>query len=57
MIELEERIATAGESSHRGSLGQALREAIARVKSEYDALVKQEESRAPGRWSHVITKA
>ena len=43
VIELEERIATAAEKAPTGdSQIQALREAIARVKGEYDAVVKQE---------------
>ena len=42
VIELEERIATAGKSPHRRSSIQALGDAIARVKHEYDAVVKQE---------------
>ena len=46
MIELEERIATAAEKAPTEDPQiQALREAIARVKGEYDAVVKQEESR------------
>ena len=46
VIELEERIATAAEKAPtEDSQIQALREAIARVKSEYDAVVKQEEAR------------
>ena len=46
VIELEERIATAAEKAPTEDPQiQALREAIARVKGEYDAVVKQEESR------------
>ena len=46
VIELEERIATAAEKAPtEDSQIQSLREAIARVKSEYDVVVKQEESR------------
>ena len=46
MIELEERIATAAEKAPtEDSQIQSLREAISRVKSEYDAVVKQEEAR------------
>ena len=45
MIELEERIATAAEKAPTEDPQiQALREAIARVKGEYDAVVKQEEA-------------
>ena len=45
MIELEERIATAAEKAPTDDPQiQALREAIARVKGEYDAVVKQEEA-------------
>ena len=46
VIELEERIATAAEKAPTEDPQiQALREAIARVKAEYDAVVKQEETR------------
>ena len=46
VIELEERIATAAEKAPTEDPQiQALREAIARVKAEYDAVVKQEEAR------------
>ena len=46
VIELEERIATAAEKAPTDDPQiQALREAIARVKWEYDAVVKQEEAR------------
>ena len=46
MIELEERIATAAEKAPTEDPQiQSLREAIAQVKGEYDAVVKQEESR------------
>ncbi|WP_028953336.1 preprotein translocase subunit SecA [Synechococcus sp. CC9616] len=46
VIELEERIATAAEKAPTQDAEiQALREAIARVKAEYDAVVKQEEER------------
>ncbi|GIS14079.1 MAG: hypothetical protein CM15mP116_06620 [Synechococcus sp.] len=46
VIELEERIATAAEKAPTEDAQiQALREAIARVKGEYDAVVKQEEAR------------
>ena len=45
VIELEERIATAAEGPTDDPQIQALREAIARVKAEYDAVVKQEEER------------
>ena len=45
-IELEERIATAAEKAPTDDPEiQALREAIARVRGEYDAVVKQEEER------------
>ena len=44
LIELEERIATAAEKAPTDDSNiQALREAIARVKGEFDAVVKQEE--------------
>ena len=46
VIELEERIATAAEKAPTEDVQiQALREAIARVKREYDAVVEQEEAR------------
>ena len=45
MIELEERIATAEKAPTEDPQIQALREAIARVKTEYDAVVEQEEAR------------
>ena len=46
VIELEERIATAAEKAPTDDLQiQSLREAIACVKGEYDAVVKQEEAR------------
>ena len=46
VIELEERIATAAEKAPTEDPQiQALREAIARVKAEYDAVVKQEDAR------------
>ena len=46
IIDLEERIATAAEKAPTDdSEIQALRQAIARVKDEYDAVVKQEEER------------
>ena len=46
VIELEERIATAAEKAPTDDLQiQSLREAIACVKAEYDAVVKQEEAR------------
>ena len=46
VIELEERIATAAEKAPTDDPQiQALREAIAVVKGEYDAVVKQEEDR------------
>ena len=46
VIELEERIATAAEKAPiEDPQIQALREAIAGVKTEYDAVVKQEEAR------------
>ena len=45
LIELEERIATAEKAPTEDPQIQALRDAIARVKAEYDAVVKQEESR------------
>ena len=46
MIELEERIASAAEKAPTDDPQiQALREAIAGVKMEYDAVVKLEESR------------
>ena len=46
LIELEERIATAAEKAPTDDLQiQSLREAIACVKGEYDAVVKQEEAR------------
>ena len=45
-IELEERIATAAEKAPTDDPEiQSLREAIARVRGEYDAVVKQEEER------------
>ena len=45
VIELEERIATAAEKAPTEDPQiQALREAIAGVKTEYDAVVKQEEA-------------
>ena len=46
LIELEERIATAAEKAPTDDLQiQDLRVAISQVKAEYDAVVKQEESR------------
>ena len=46
VIELEERIATAAEKHPRTTPQiQALRAAIARVKAEYDAVVKHDEAR------------
>ena len=46
VIELEERIATAAEKAPTEEVEiQALREAIDKVKSEFDSVVKQEESR------------
>tara|TARA_B100002051_G_scaffold34309_1_gene27522 strand:+ start:711 stop:3515 length:2805 start_codon:yes stop_codon:yes gene_type:complete len=46
LIELEERIATAAEKAPTDDLQiQSLRQAIACVKGEYDAVVKQEEAR------------
>jgi len=46
VIELEERIATAAEKAPTDDPQiQALRESIARVRAEYDAVVKQEEER------------
>ena len=46
VIELEERIATAAEKAPTEDPHiQALRQAIARVKQEYEAVVKQEEAR------------
>ena len=46
VIELEERIATAAEKAPTDDPQiQGLREAISRVKGEYDAVVKQEEDR------------
>ena len=46
VIDLEERIATAAEKAPTDDPQiQSLREAIARVKIEYDAVVKEEESR------------
>ena len=46
LIELEEAIATAAEKAPTDNVQiQALREAISLVKNEYDAVVKEEESR------------
>ena len=55
VIELEERIATAAEKAPTDDPQiQALREAIARVKAEYDAVVKQEARVREAGGLHVI---